>query len=335
MRHARTLVGIAVSALFLWLLLAQVDRDELVDAVAGMSPVWLLPALGLLAASVWARSERWAVIIRPAVPLTSGQALSLVTIGLAANNVFPARAGEVVRAVLVRRRHGGSSMTAIGTIVVERILDGLVLALFLAGTIALAGSTPLLRGFAGLAAVGFGVGTLATLALGLWPARGRAVLARLLRLAPGAARARVEALLGRFLEGLTLLRGPGAWAAVLSLTTLTWVLEAASYWMVGRSFGLDLSPALYLGVCGAANLAIAAPSTSGGIGPYEFFAREVAVRFGATAAAGTAFALVLHVFVLLPIALVGFALAWAQNVRVGALVQDEAAGVADSTGRTA
>ncbi|GMU39559.1 MAG: hypothetical protein AMXMBFR23_04250 [Chloroflexota bacterium] len=334
MRHARTLIGLAVSVAFLVLLLAQVDRQETLDALRGMDARWFAPALALLAASVVVRSERWAVILRPVVPLTTREAATLVTIGLAANNVFPARAGEVVRAVLIRRRHGGSSATAIGTIVVERILDGLVLALFLAGTVALAGSTPALRVFAAIAAAGFGAGTLVVLGLGLWPARGRALLAVLLRFAPGALRVRVEAVLGRFLEGLVLLRGGGAWARVLSLTLLTWLLEAASYWMVGRSFGLDLSPALYLGVCGAANLAIAAPSTSGGIGPYEFFAREVVVRFGATAAAGTAFALVLHVFVLLPIAVAGFALAWVQGVRVRTLTREAAKGeVAGAGGR--
>ncbi len=334
MRHARTLIGLAVSVAFLVLLLAQVDRQETLDALRGMDVRWLAPALVLLAASVVVRSERWAVILRPVVPLTTREATTLVTIGLAANNVFPARAGEVVRAVLIRRRHGGSSATAIGTIVVERILDGLILALFLAGTVALAGSTPALRAFAAVAAVGFGAGTLVVLGLGLWPARGRALLEVLLRLAPGAVRVRVEAILGRFLEGLVLLRGGGAWARVLSLTLITWLLEAGSYWMVGRSFGLDLSPALYLGVCGAANLAIAAPSTSGGIGPYEFFAREVVVRFGATAAAGTAFALVLHVFVLVPIAVAGFALAWVQGVRVRSLTREAANGeVAGAGGR--
>ncbi|MDA0270906.1 MAG: lysylphosphatidylglycerol synthase transmembrane domain-containing protein [Chloroflexi bacterium] len=337
MRHARTLLGILVSALFLWLLLARVDRAELLDAFRAVQVGWLAPALLLLAASVWVRAERWRSVIGRTVSMTSWQATSLVTIGLAANNVFPARAGELARALLVRQRHGGSSATALGTIVVERILDGLVLALFLAGTVALAGSTPLLRGFAALCALGFGAGTLATVALGLWPARGRALLTWLLHFAPRAIRTRVQGLLGRFLEGLMLLRGPGAWAQVLALTLATWLLEAGAYVFVGRAFGLDLHPLLYLGVCGAANLAIAAPSTSGGIGPYEFFAREVVVRFGATAAAGTAFALVLHAFVLVPIAVAGFAIAWAQNVRVGSLrrqapleVAAEASGVTDA-----
>ncbi len=324
MRHARTWIGIAVSALFLVLLLAQVDHGDVLEAVRGVSPAWLAPALVLLAGSVWVRSERWRRIIRPAVPLTSAEATTIVTIGLAANNVFPLRAGEVVRAMLIRRRYGGSSLTAIGTIVVERVLDGLILASFLAGTVALAGGTPILRVAAAISLIGFGVITVATVVLGVWPERGRAVAGALLRPLPARIGGRVEAMLGRFVHGLTLVQGAGAWLVVLTLTALTWLLEAGSYWFVGQAFGLDLPVGIYLGVCAAANLAIAAPSTSGGIGPYEFFTREVVVRFGVPTATGTAFALVLHLFVLVPIAVAGFAVAWWQNIRVGALTREDA-----------
>jgi hypothetical protein len=90
---------------------------------------------------------------------------------------------------------------------------------------------------------------------------------------------------------------------------------------VGTGFGLGLSPLVYFGLCGAANLAIAAPSTSGGIGPFEYFASLVAVWFGAQTAAATAYALVVHALVLIPVVVLGAILLWRQHLGFGSLLQ--------------
>ena len=113
-----------------------------------------------------------------------------------------------------------------------------------------------------------------------------------------------------------------AWVVVTSLTTLSWALEALSCWAVGEAFGLGLDIGIYFGVCGAANLSMAAPSTSGGIGPYEYFAREVVGRFGVPAATGTAYALVLHATILVPVAIIGLLLIWRQDLGLKTLTPD-------------
>jgi hypothetical protein len=77
-------------------------------------------------------------------------------------------------------------------------------------------------------------------------------------------------------------------------------------------------------VAGAANLAIAAPSTAGGIGPFEYFARTVLVVFGAGVAAATAYALVLHALLIVPATLAGLALLWREQIGLGALRRDAA-----------
>ena len=144
---------------------------------------------------------------------------------------------------------------------------------------------------------------------------------RLLRPLPARLQQLVAPRLDRFVDGLTTIRGTGAWSAIFVVTAASWGIEAAMYWLVGIGLGLDLDPLLYLAVCGAANLAIAAPSTSGGIGPFEFFAREVAVVFGATAAAGTAYAIALHALLLIPVAALGLLLLWRRHIGVRGLLR--------------
>jgi len=328
-RPFRIAVGLGISALFLVLLLRSVDMQELLDSLRGVSLWWITISLLLFGASVWTRAQRWAAILRPLVPLRQTEAASLMTIGLAANNVLPARTGEIVRAVLLKRQRGVSGFAVLATIIVERILDGLVLAIFLAATIALAGGTNALRLFAAIVGGAFLGLTLLIALMAMRPATGQWLTAFGLRFLPQRLRPRIDGWAQRFLHGLTPMRTPRAWVTVTGLTTLSWTLEALSCWAVGEAFGLDLGIGIYFGVCGAANLSMAAPSTSGGIGPYEFFAREVLGRFGVPAATGTAYALVLHATILVPVAVVGLLLLWKQDLGIRTLADTDMGDVAD------
>lgn len=333
MRQFRLWFGTAVSLAFLVLLFRRVDTDELAAALREVDARWLLPALVMFTASVAVRIARWKVILDRVMPVPRGEASALLIIGAAANNILPARTGEVVRAALLRRRHGGSMVTALGTIVVERVFDGLVLALMLAGTLAFLGGNAVLRNVALVAGAGFGGVALVLVGLAVRPRLTRGLIDAVLARFPAVVGEPLRRLATSFLDGLIGLGGPRTWALVALASTGTWVLEAATYWLIGLGFGFTLHPAVYLAVCGAANLTVAVPSTSGGIGPYEFLAREVVVYFGVSAAAGTAFAIAAHAFILLPLTLLGVLLLWRRDLGLGDLAQPqeiEAARIAEA-----
>jgi uncharacterized protein (TIRG00374 family) len=322
MRHLRIWVGTAISLLFLVFLFRSVDPAELLREVMRMDGRWLVLALIVFALSIVVRIARWRTILAQAFPpIPFADAGELLVIGAAANNILPARTGEVVRAVLLQRRHGGSTVTALGTIVVERVFDGLVLALMLSATLAYLGSNAVLQNVALLAGAAFGGVTLVLVGLALAPRLVRAIIDATLAILPARIGAPLRSLATRLLDGLTLLGGPRTWGLVALLSAATWVLEAAAYWLVGIAFGLQLPLLVYLAVCSAANLTVAVPSTSGSIGPYEFLAREVVVYFGASIAAGTAYAIVVHAFVLIPVTLVGVLLLWRRDLGLGDLAR--------------
>jgi uncharacterized membrane protein YbhN (UPF0104 family) len=134
-------------------------------------------------------------------------------------------------------------------------------------------------------------------------------------------RSRAQRLLGNFLAGLGSLRGAGSWSAAAGMSVLTWLLEATAFWLVGESFGLDLDPALYLAVCGAATLAIAAPSTAGGVGPFEVSASLLLAAFGVASGPAAAYALVMHAVLIVPVVVIGVLLLWRQQLGIGALMR--------------
>ena len=318
MGKLRAAIGLAVSLLFVALLFWRIDFAELGDAFADARPAWLLAAFGVYLVALWLRGARWKLALRGTADLSINDATALVVIGYAANNLLPLRAGELVRVQMLHEHHAADRARALGTIMLERVLDGLVLALFLAGTIAFAGGNSTLQALAAAAGVAFVVLTAGLMLLGPWIARDPDIMMRLP--VPKRLQAVVVPRLSRLIAGITAVRAARDWAVIFGVSAASWALEAAMYWLVGVGMGLTLDPLLYLGVCGAANLAIAVPWTSGGIGPFELLARETAVVFGATMVVGTAYAIALHALLLIPVVLLGLLLLWQRHIAVGAIL---------------
>jgi uncharacterized protein (TIRG00374 family) len=301
-------------------LLWQVDLGDIGTALTEAEPAWIALAAPIYMIGLWLRAWRWQLVLRPTLAISVGDAFAMMMVGFAANNLLPVRAGEVVRAAMLRQAHGVGWTLGFGTIIVERVLDGLVLSVFLALTVALAGGTMLLGGLALLAGVGSVVAVVVLVALAWRLDANMRLITRLLRFAPARLRPRLRAWVGGFVGGMTTLRGPRAWAMVTFATTLSWTAEGVAYWLVGRAFGLDVPALIYAGALGAANLALAAPATAGGVGPYEFFTREVVVAHGATAAAGTAYALALHALIVAPLIVLGLFVVWRRRLGLRSLL---------------
>ncbi len=193
----------------------------------------------------------------------------IVIIGFMANNLIPARAGELVRAYIVGEREKVSKMAALGTIAVDRVFDGITLLPFLLIVGAFAGTNDELRFIAISMTVLFGAGLLVMIALALSEGFSRWVVRLALRLTPSRLKAQVEGLVESFLTGLHSFRSPGDMLAASVTSVVSWLLEATMYYMVGLAFNLDVGFHVYLLVTAGANLAIAVIATQGGVGPFE------------------------------------------------------------------
>ena len=321
MRSPKVWAGIIASALFIGLLLRQVDLGEMRAHISEVRTgwPWLVAAMGIVMLALGVRGWRWRVILDRSARISTREALSLLIIGYAANNVLPMRTGELVRAQLLYQRAGVSRLATLGTIIVERIFDVLVLALFLTGTVVFAGGIDeRVRVFSLLITTGAAGAAGVVALLTVWP-RAAELCVAMLRVVPAGVRPRMQVLLGNFLVGLGSLHGGRVWLAVAGSSVLTWALEAAAFWLVGQAFALPITPVLYLAVCAAATLAVAAPSTAGGVGPFEVSASALLVVFGVPASHAAAYALVLHVTLIVPVVVLGVVLLWRQHLRFGSM----------------
>ena len=120
-------IGILVSIACLFLVLRGVDLGRTADLLGGARPAWLLLAVAGILADLFFRALRWQILVAPIrrVPLRRLSAYMLV--GYLANNVLPARLGELVRSHYLGDREGISRSATLGTVVVERVVDTVVL----------------------------------------------------------------------------------------------------------------------------------------------------------------------------------------------------------------
>ncbi len=327
-RSRRVWIGLLVSLVFIALFLVRTDFEEIADAFAEANYAWALLSLPVYFVGAWFRTLRWRILLKPLGQMSTARLYPVVIIGFMANNLIPARAGELVRAYIVREREKVSMAASLGTIVVDRLFDGLALLAFLLGVAVFVGVSDILRDLAISMAVLFGVGLVVLVVVASSESRGQAAARGLLRLLPAGLRARAEAPVYLFLDGLRSLRSPVDMAAVSAASVVSWLLEATMYYMVGLAFNLDVGFDAYLLVAAAANLAISVPSSPGGVGPFEFFAKRSAILFGVSDGLATAYAVALHALLLFPVIALGLYFLWAIDLTWGEILRrPEAAAV--------
>src|SRR6202043_3675534 len=148
------------------------------------------------------RAFRYHFILLSRISISAWELFPILSIGYMANNLLPARAGELVRAYVLGERHHVSKMFSLGTIAVERLFDGLALIGILIAAGLFLGVNGALRDLALITAPLFAVALLVFIAVLASPSRSEAVAARLVRLIPERFQARAQGLAVAFISGL-------------------------------------------------------------------------------------------------------------------------------------
>ena len=130
MKSWRFWIGILISAVFLYLALNTLHLSEFWQALQRANYWWLIPGVAVYFVGVWVRAWRWHYMLRPLKKIPTATMFPIVTIGYMGNNIYPARAGEVLRAAVLKQREGVPISASLATVVIERIFDGVVMLAF-------------------------------------------------------------------------------------------------------------------------------------------------------------------------------------------------------------
>jgi uncharacterized membrane protein YbhN (UPF0104 family) len=197
-------------------------------------------------------------------------------------------------------------MAALGTLVVERALDGLALTVLLLIFAAAVDSSDRLWQLVLFGAVLFGLATVVLVFAALNQERCLSLVVIVIDRGPARWRRHLRKWSKSFLTGTTALGTPTGMAGVVLTTAGFWFSVALVYAIVGQAFDIDEGVPTYLFVTAAANLSVSIPSSQGGLGPFEFFVRETLEFSGVGAPLATAYALVLHATILATMIIMGF-----------------------------
>ncbi len=311
LRRKRFWFGLAISFGFLGFFLYRTNFGEIGDAFAGADYVLAVSAVPLYFVGFWIRTMRWRYLMRPVGDVSTRRLYPVVLISLMANNILPARVGELVRAYLVGERESVSKPGALGTIAVDRVFDGLTLVAILAGVTAFSGSDSTVRLTGIGTAVVFMGAAFVLVGLAFSPDRARGWLLAFLKWLPTGIEHRIEDLLDSFLVGIRAVRSPASLLLATVLSVASWSVETSMYWVVGEAFGLHAGLHVYFLIAAAANLALSILASPGGVGPFEVTTQAILIDiFHVSESTASAYAIALHALLLGPVIVVGFVLLW-------------------------
>lgn len=306
-------VGVLASAGFSYYALMNLHLKTVLEALSRFRILWLLPAVAVYFVAVFLRTYRWHYLLRHMKSVPVKRLFPVVTIGYMGNNVYPFRAGEVIRAYVLKRKEDVSGSASLATIVVERIFDGLTMLTFVFALISLVpGAEKFRMTLVVTSALFFGaLGGFFLIASS--PLRTERVYGWFVsRLVPARFRNGVRGILDKFLVGLQILRRGRDLLLVFAISIALWLAEAGKYWFVMQGFhqaGVAIDVPFYALVFTTAlvNLATSVPlPTIGYIGPFEYVGKESLMLFGVGEEIALGFMLVLHAALWLPITMLGF-----------------------------
>jgi phosphatidylinositol alpha-mannosyltransferase len=305
---ARALVpwlGLVVSGAFAYLAVGHVHVAEVWRGLASSTYWWLAPACAAIAASVFLKAVRWRYLFAPETRPGLRAATASMLVGYFFNMVLPARAGEAVRVVYLRRRAGASPVETAATVAVERLYD--VLGLLVMLLVASPWLPPIswLRA-AEMVAVGLALAVAAAAALfAVFGSRPLLSLARPLRALPFLEPERLELAVGNLFRGLAAVRRPRLIAAALLWTFLSWAALGVCVELALRGFHLRLPLGAALLVLVASNLSQVLPSSPSALGVFEASGLLALGAYGVAGAQALPCVLVLHAVNVLPFVAAG------------------------------
>lgn len=269
----RLALGLVLSAFFLWIVFRDVDFPAMWAQVlaADHRYTWLYCA-SLIVIQL-SRIYRWDVLIRPFTRVSKAALFRIGSVGMMLILVLPLRLGEFARPYLLKKESGASMSAGMGSIFVERAIDGLLVTLLFFATTFYLGTSyevPTALKLGGYLALGVFGGAMLVIVVALLTHGWVPQLIERLG-APIAPRitARVVRMLRSFIDGLRSLPDARAVGIFIAWTMLYWVLSGVGFYWMMLAFGWDVPVAAGFALVSIIVIGIMIPAGPGFLGTYH------------------------------------------------------------------
>jgi uncharacterized protein (TIRG00374 family) len=301
-----------------------------------------LATLAIYIFGYYVRSIRWHFLIKHIKDLSPNELFPYLVMGFMFNNILPARAGEFIRAYITGVKKQISKSSTFATIIIERVFDGLIMIIyFIIGYMAFNYDYKILSHeqltfqmfgrqfgikdavtlFAIAGSILFFLIFVVSFFLINQKEKTIKFFHKIIGIFPKKVMELFNKLIDTFIEGFGVLRSVKDMLIVFFFSALAWTLEVFSYYLMALAMNVRISFLLVALIMAVANFAIMAPSTSGGVGPFEFFGVGIMLLFSYPKEEATAYIIIIHAMILLPIIVLGLIFVFTEGFDFNKLIK--------------
>lgn len=299
-------IGLTLLILVMLVIFAtKVNWHDIWNSIRATSRSMLLAAALVNVASIAVKAVRWWIFLRPIGATSLPLALRATFAGAGLNNVLVANGGEAARVVFVSRSAHITSAKVVATLALERLFElvGYVVLLSLAATFL---DLPPALEKAKYFAIPLLVGMCALL---VWLLRRPDVVEAVAGPKPATWQGKLKRYGSRFIATIATVSSGPRFISALLLSVLAWALQVATYQMTARAAHFPMTTVATIAALLLVNLGFLFRLTPGNVGIFQTAYATAAVAFGLDRNQAIAVALLIQAQQILPVTLLGVALA--------------------------
>lgn len=342
-KKKRFYIGLIVTLVCLYFVFRGLDFKQLIEILKKININILILTVLIYIFGYYIRAIRWHFILKHIKKLKAIELFPYLVMGFMFNNILPARAGEFIRAYITGERKGISKSSTFATIVIERVFDGLVMIFYFIlgytafhfvkeqvktpGSFNLFGKEMTIKEAVLLFAIGGCIIFIGIFILSFFLLYKKEPTVNFLhsitKKIPGKFSEIFLKLIDAFIEGLGVLRNKKDLFIVFGYSFLAWTVEVFTYYLMAYSMSIKINFFIVCLIMAVANFAIMAPSTSGGVGPFEFFGVAIMLLFSFQKEIAVTYIVLIHSMILLPIIFLGIIFVFTEGLNFNKLIKTE------------
>jgi len=287
------LAGFLISVILVLVILFRIDWELFLSTIQQLQPVWLILSAAFIIFGVFIRSIRWNVIT--GFNLKNFRHFwDAANLGYLGNLIYPARAGEILRIVALKRFIPISEGNALSSALIDRLSDGIMLPLFIVILLNYFRSAIEIPFAVSLFALVFVIISILLFIFIVWgDAMGIDDINRI-PLIPSGWTKKISNWYTEAHQGASKLKNPRLFFIVIFMSIFVFLTDSLAYYLLFNAFGWTLPFSAAVTVCLFIFAGSALPSTPGYFGIYQFACIFALIPFGINNTSSVAYSLVLQ-----------------------------------------
>ena len=315
--------GFGVSILFAFLFFRNVDIREIWTAFQSVNYIYTIPIVLINLLALWIRAVRWRYLLRPIKNIGLPELFKATAIGFMANNILPARIGELVRACILGDREKISKTACLATLVVERLFDGFTILLMFLGVLlfmpfpknsALFLTPNRIKMIGWFSFLFYFLVLVVLIMLRFHNHRLNRLIGQVLKPFPVRVTNRILEIINSFVFGLEILRHKKDILVIKGYSMLLWIVLTLCVYLLFLGFDLHLTLLQAFFVEIVLIFGVSIPSAPGYIGTFHWACAAALAFFGIEPNLAKTFSIILWLSYFIPITLLGIVLLWQEGL---------------------